>query len=151
MTADISIHAESLLDKALIAVGEAEDATEEVRHQAEDLYYELFLNTVLYIPTWDIPTEAKTEVLEEDVAIQPVIIEDESGEENKTFIMLFDSEERLNQWADGQKVGVAGLAGYDIINILGSSNHMLLNPSSECCKEFCPDEIEWLKASVVNN
>ena len=142
---------ETLLDKALIAVDDAEDATEEVKHQAEDLYYELFLNTVLYIPTWDVPDKDKTEVLEEDVAIQPVIIEDESGEENKTYIMLFDSEERLNEWADGQKVGMAGLSGYDIINILGSENHMLLNPSSECSKEFCPDEIEWLKASVVDS
>ncbi len=141
----------SPLDLALIDVQKAQDAPEDVKYAAEDKYYELFLNTVLYIPTWDVPEESKAGVLEEDVTIQPVIIEDESGEENKTFIMIFDSEDRLNEWADGQKVGIAGLLGHDVVTILGSANHMILNPSSECSKEFYPEEIEWLKSSIVNN
>ncbi len=145
----------SPLDKALIAVHEAEDATEDIRNGLEDQYYELFLNTDLYIPTWPLSDEAKVKMEEDEITIQPVIIEDESaqndeGSENKTYIMIFDSEERLKEWADGQDVEVAELSGHDTINILGSANHMILNPSSECSKEFYPGEIEWLKSSIVN-
>ena len=156
MTIEPSI-TETPLDAALITVHEAEEASEEERNKLEDEYYELFLNTVLYIPTWNIPKEPKEGVADEDIEIQPVIIEDESqidnraeDGENKTYVMLFDTEERLTKWADGEKVGVVGLHGHDIISILGSANYMILNPSSECSKEFHPEEIEWLKASIIN-
>ena len=155
MTIEPSI-TETPLDAALITVHEAEDASEEARNKLEDEYYELFLNTVLYIPTGNVPEEPKEGVADEDIEIQPVIIEDESAQkdddegENKTYVMLFDTEERLVKWADGEKVGMVGLHGHDVISILGSANHMILNPSSECSKEFQPEEIEWLKASIIN-
>ena len=146
----------SPLDEALLAVHEAEGATEDVKNGIEDQYYELFLNTELYIPTWNLPEESDGKTEDDEITIQPVIIEDESaqndeGSENKTYIMIFDSEDRLNEWADGQKVGIVELSGHDVVNILGSANYIILNPSSECSKEFYPEEIEWLKSSIVDD
>lgn len=139
----------SPLDKAHKAAQTTDDASEEIQNEAEANYYDLFFNTVLFVPTWDIPEKPKAEELDDEMSIQPVIIEDESGEDNKTYIMLFDSEERLTKWADGKEVGIVGLEGHEVLNIFGSENYMLLNAGTEYTKEFLPEEIEWLLTSIV--
>ena len=108
------------------------------KYEAE--YYELFLNSVIYVPTWDIPEEEKTRVLEEEESIKPVIID----VEGKKTIPIFDSKERLSEWAQGQDIGIAGLSGFDVISLLGSDFYLMLNVNSEHLKEFSPEEVKWL-------
>lgn len=112
--------------------------------QFENAYYDLFLNSVLYIPTWDIPDQEGEIYTEENTEIRPVILE----EDGQQFIMLFDTEARLSEWANGRELGIAGLQGFSILQILGSQFHLVLNVLSEQSKEFSPEEIEWLLSAM---
>lgn len=108
------------------------------KYQGE--YYELFLNSVIYVPTWDIAEEENAHVLEEEQTIKPVILDFEG----KKTIPIFDSEERLTEWAQGREIGIAGLNGFDVISLLGSDFYLMLNVNSEYLKEFSPEEVKWL-------
>ena len=134
----------SPLDEALVRVQNAGDNLEELETQ----YYELFLNATLFMPTWDVPDEDFEGKLEEDMEVKPVII----TEDGVDYIMIFDSQDRLNKWTQDQEpdLGFIGLSGFDVINIFGAQNHLILNVVTDYIKEFIPEEIEWLKANVSN-
>ncbi len=129
----------SELDKALIRAQENPE-------KYEQRYYELFLNTELLVPTWDVPKPENEGVrlAEEDETIAPVTIENKEG----NYILLFDSKERLSDWAEDKKLGITGLKGYDILNIFTPEFLLVLNPNSDHPKEFCEDEIRWLLSSI---
>jgi len=131
----------SPLDQALLKVQGDPD-------KFEAAYYELFLNSTIYSPTWDVPEQTGERTLDEDEAFEPVIIE---AEDDVKYVMLFDSEERLAQWASescDKEIGTIGLSGFDILNVFGKEFHMMLNVNSEQLKEFVPEEIEWLLSTT---
>jgi len=110
----------------------------------QNKYYDLVLNTRFYIPTNDEEAKSgKTEVKEND-AIVPIILESE----NKRYLMLFDTEERLSEWAK-EAVSFTVLPGHVIARMTPPSLHWAVNIGTEYAKEFVPDEIAWLK-DVVN-
>ncbi len=106
-------------------------------------YYDLMLNTSFYIPTIDEEAKAgKTEVSEND-SIVPIILESDG----KSYMMLFDSEERLTAWAK-ESVSFVVLPGHVIAEMSTPTLHWAVNIGTESSKEFVPDEIAWLKDVV---
>lgn len=106
-------------------------------------YYDLVLNSNFHIPTFDEePAEGGTKV-EDNEAISPVILESDG----KSYLMLFDSEERLSAWAK-QKVSFVVLPGYAIAEMTTPELHWAVNVGTDYSKEFVPDEIAWLQDAV---
>lgn len=106
-------------------------------------YYDLVLNSNFHIPTFDQePEEGQTEVTGND-AISPVILESDG----KSYLMLFDSEERLSAWAK-QTVTFVVLPGYAIAEMTTPELHWAVNVGTDYSKEFVPDEIAWLQDAV---
>lgn len=131
----------SVLDQAYVGVLASEEPDEELELD----YYDLFLNSVLYVPTHEITDVERQDVSEDDIAIIPVLIEDEG----RKYVMLFDSKEQLVKWADGEDFGVVEMRGCDAINIFGAEKYyMMLNVLSEHQKEFSLEEIQFLLSNI---
>lgn len=106
-------------------------------------YYDLVLNSSFHIPTFDeAPEEGQPAVAEND-AISPVLLESDG----KTYLMLFDSEERLRAWAK-QTVSFVVLPGYAIAEMTTRELHWAVNVGTDYSKEFVPEEIAWLQDAV---
>ncbi|ALC17276.1 putative peptidyl-prolyl cis-trans isomerase [Desulfuromonas soudanensis] len=106
-------------------------------------YYDLILNTNFYIPTLEDETAAgKTTVIENDT-INPIVLE----AEGKSYLMLFDSEERLSAWAKSA-VAYVVLPGHAIAAMTPPDLHWAVNVGTSFSKEFVPEEIGWLKEIV---
>jgi hypothetical protein len=97
-----------------------------------DDFYRIFLDTALFVPTY--------EAAEGDKPIQPIVIPDGGVD----FIPVFDSLERLSEWAQ-QEVHYVQVPAHIFLEGLNPAVYLALNPSFEACKEFAPDEIQWLK------
>lgn len=123
---------------------------EAVKMAAEDYeahgnnFYDLFLNSMIYVPTWDLPEKLGGMITGDNHEIQPIIIEDDG----RKYIMLFDHENRITEWTanseEPREIGVVGMTGYDVLKTFNSDVHMMLNVVSDYMKEFVPDEIDWL-------
>ena len=114
---------------------ELDQALEKYREDDEhqDAYYDLVLNTDFYIPTCEPEDENPDSVV-------PLLFESEG----KSYLMLFDSEERLTAWAK-QPVRHAVLAGHLLAEIATPEIHWAVNFGDDNAKEFVPEEIKWLK------
>lgn len=102
-------------------------------------YYELVLNTDFYIPISD---EGDSSTLGAKESVSPRVYESDG----KSYLMLFDSEERLADWAK-DPINYVILAGFKIAEISPPSLHWAINIGSSYAKEFVPDEISWLKTA----
>jgi peptidyl-prolyl cis-trans isomerase C len=107
--------------------------------QQKPAFYHCFLNTEFYIPTQQALTEG-------DDSIQPLLVES-SG---LSYLMLFDSEQRLKNWAR-QELAFAVLAGHRLVESMDSQYHWALNVGTDYAKHFVPAEIDWLKQQVAKN
>jgi len=100
-------------------------------------YYNLILNSDFYIP---IEEDDSDTPLTGKAAVTPLILESE----HKSYLMLFDSEERLSSWAK-QPVNYVLLAGFKVAELSPPELHWALNTGVSFAKEFVPEEISWLK------
>lgn len=98
-------------------------------------FYGLLMNTTLYIPTHE---------TEEGEKFNPIL----ATIENITYLMFFDSEEKLSNWAQAP-MPYTTLAGHVVAEITQGNIHWALNPGTEHAKILMPDEIQWLKELVV--
>jgi SseB protein N-terminal domain/SseB protein C-terminal domain len=120
---------------------EAAKAHENMR----DNFYSLLLNTTLYIPTHDIPAEHEHARADDNTTFNPIIFE----HDGHPFLMLFDTIEKLNNWAQ-RPVGYVGLPGYVIVDISQSYLYWALNAGTNYTKIFVPDEVRWMKANYLD-
>jgi hypothetical protein len=125
------------LDKALRVFQEATEDT------SRSKFYDLFLNTTFFVPTH----EDQGQSAEGDDASQghvvPLIIEAGGND----YLMLFDSEERLRNWAQAE-VNFIEVPGHVIAAMSTPPLHWALNVGTESSKEFLPEEIAWLREVV---
>ena len=117
------------LDQAL------EKYIQDENHQAA--YYELILKSDFYIPIVDDDNDTP---LSEKASVTPLIME----ADKKSYIMLFDSEERLSSWSK-QPINYLVLAGFKVAELSTPKLHWALNTGVSFAKEFVPEEISWLK------
>ena len=127
------------LDQALA------DFIEDEQKQAP--FYDLVLNTKFYIPVYaeEDGTIGKKEI-QKDESIEPVILESEGND----YLMLFENEERLSQWAN-EKVNYVVLPGFVIVQMTPDKLYWAMNMGTDYQKQFVPDEIAWLKDVVQQN
>lgn len=123
------------LDKALMLVQENPDEVH--------VFYNTFLNSVLYLPTHDAPESNREGVASSGKELRPIFTQ--SGE--TIFLMLFDSLDRLSAWAE-KDMGYVGLEGHALLDIMDPKFHWYLNYGTEYGHEFGSDEIRWLKSAV---
>jgi len=107
-------------------------------------FYTAFLSSILYIPTHDAAPETDDQRASEDQSVSPIIID--GGDVQ--VIMLFDSPERLEAWAE-EETHYAGVPGHVIAEIFPSSYHWFLNYGTDHGKEFTSEEIEWIKENLA--
>jgi len=103
----------------------------------QNAYYALVLASDLYVPLQADETEATEKTLE---SVRPLILESD----DKHYMMLFDSAERLTEWAK-EEVPYAVITGQLAAQISSPSLHWAINIGSGFAKEFVPEEIEHLK------
>jgi len=101
----------------------------------QHLFYDLFLNTIFYIPVVEENLEAQTEE-----GFLPLLVE----ANEKNYLMLFDTTQKLTDWANKQAKYLP-VQGSTITEMSTSDIYWALNYGTESEKFFDPEEIEWLK------
>lgn len=104
----------------------------------QHLFYDLFLNTIFYIPVIEDEQENPSEE-----GAQPLLVE----ANDKTYLMLFDTIKKLTDWADTQAKFLP-VQGHAIAQLSAPNIYWALNYGTELQKFFDPDEISWLKGIV---
>jgi hypothetical protein len=123
------------LDKALIAA-QSDQA------QA-NTFYNLFLNSDVFIPTYDAATtESGMRGSQEGESFTPIVVENEGI----PFLPIFDTLERLQTWAQGREMTYIRMPTHALIrSSLDPKLHIVLNVGTAYFKEFVPDELDWLR------
>jgi len=126
------------LDKALAAL-----RIDENDAKGQSTYYDLFLNTVFYVPT--VSSEIHGLPLDqlEAGSVMPLVIEAEGSD----YLMLFDTLERLNAWAKAE-VDFVEVPGHVVASNTMPPLQWALNVGTEFSKRFLSEEIAWLKEVV---
>lgn len=109
-------------------------------------FYDLLLSTRLYFPVYDMPGQEGVRRAGDDEQVRPILF-DVGG---NPHLMLFDSREKLNNWAQ-REVGVVGLTGYVVAEISAPQWHWGLNPGTPFSRVIGPQEIAWLKQRVATS
>jgi len=105
--------------------------------RAQPLFYDLFLNSVFFIPT------VEENNADQDQGALPLLVEAEGNE----YLMLFDTLKRLTDWAeDGAKY--VALPGHMVAEMSLPNLYWALNYGTEHQKQFELEEIAWLKDVV---
>lgn len=125
------------LDQALVAL--RRDMTNPT---SQSKFYDIFLNTTFCVPTLD-PKELESEAAAGNGDVLPLIVESEGND----YLLLFDTEERLRNWAGGDAHWV-GVPGHVLAAATMPPLHMAMNIGTDYSKEFHPEEIAWLRDVV---
>jgi len=122
------------IDKALALLNQD-------RHdsKAQSEFYDTFLNSTFFIPTMD---DDASGAVEEGHAV-PLVLEADGND----YLLLFDTEERLRQWAQA-RVSFVEVPGHVIAEMSTPPLHWALNVGCEHNKQFLPEEIAWLQEVV---
>lgn len=107
--------------------------------QNQSQFYDLFLNSNFYVPTLDVESDAAAA----GERAVPLIIEAEGDD----YMMLFDTEDRLREWAQAE-VSFVLVQGHVLAANSLPPLHWALNVGCERSKAFLPEEIAWLKEVV---
>lgn len=111
--------------------------------KAQPLYYDLFLNSLFFIPVIEEEKEDKSAAEEKNEGALPLLVQ----ANDKQYLMLFDTIKRLTEWAD-EKVKYVALPGHAVTEMSLPDLYWALNYGTEHQKMFEPKEIEWLKDIV---
>lgn len=127
------------LDQALVVLrNDMNDA------EGQSRYYDLFLNSVFFVPT--VSSELHGLPLDEQAegTVMPLVIEAEGSD----YLMLFDTRERLVDWARAE-VDFVEVPGHVLAANTMPPLQWTLNVGTEHSKRFISEEIEWLKDVVA--
>ncbi|PLX91326.1 MAG: hypothetical protein C0619_07590 [Desulfuromonas sp.] len=126
------------LDKALIALRDNPND-----QKAQSGFYDLFLNMSFFVPTVKemLSPEGANEEQEMEV---PMILDTEES----SFLVFFDQQQRLNDWAE-QDAPCVQLPGHVLAEMTTDDLFWAMNVGTEYAKQFAPDEIAWLKDVVA--
>lgn len=111
--------------------------------KSQSKFYDCFLNTTFYVPTLDETPEGAEGDGAESREVLPLVMESEGND----YLMLFDTEERMNTWAEAAVSGVQ-VPGHLLALTSKPPLHWALNVGTPFSKQFLPDEISWLKEVV---
>ena len=109
--------------------------------EKQSQFYDLFLNSLFFIPV-SLPPEGEAEG-DDDAEAMPLVI----TAEEKDYLVLFDSEERLFAWAETEAEHIK-VPGHIIAQFSTPDLYWAMNVGCDLSKEFVPEEIAWLKDVV---
>ncbi len=112
--------------------------------KAQSGFYDLFLNTLFFVPTVKEMIQIDDKGTEEETEVPLIIDNDETD-----YLVFFDQQQRLNDWAELDAPFVK-LAGHLITEMTTSDLHWAMNMDTDHFKTFAPDEIAWLKEVVAH-
>ncbi|MDA0241086.1 MAG: SseB family protein [Proteobacteria bacterium] len=119
---------DTALSKAMNEVGKVE------------AFYNLLMQEEVLVPVSELPVEEPGAVNSADgMSIKPVIVD----HDGQPTLMLFDTEDRLSDWAEGEMAFV-GLQGHVVFTMIDGDYQVVLNPGQELHKVFGNDEVQWL-------
>ncbi len=111
--------------------------------KSQSAYYDLFLNASFFVPSLDARNVEGAAELMEEGDVLPMVIENEGND----YLMLFDTRERLYDWAETE-VSYVEIPGYLLASTTMDPLHWALNVGTDFSKQFLPDEIAWLREVV---
>ncbi|WP_303721070.1 SseB family protein [Malonomonas rubra] len=112
--------------------------------KAQPLYYDLFLNSLFFVPIIEEEEKQEKQKSEEgDEGALPLLVQ----ANGKEYLMLFDTIKRLTEWAD-EKVKYVALPGHAVTEMSLPNLYWAMNYGTEHQKMFEPKEIAWLKDIV---
>jgi len=111
--------------------------------ESQSGFYNLFLNTNFFLPT--VGEQAGEGDKAGKAYAVPLVVE----AEEVAYLMLFDSEERLRNWAQ-EEVDFIEAPGHVLAANSVPQLQWALNVGSEPSKLFQPEEIAWLKEVVAH-
>jgi len=106
-------------------------------------FYNVFLQTDLYIPTHDRPDAGDAGDSDGEETFNPVILEHEGTK----VLLLFDRLDRLEGFAT-RELGYIVLPGHVVVESIPEGIHWILNHGTDHVKEFSPEEIGFLKRQI---
>ncbi len=127
---------------------ELDQALETLRQDMNDArnqskFYDLFLNTTYFVPNLEEQDSIEAGDGSAGGQVLPLVIEAEGND----YLMLFDSKERLQAWAQAE-VGSVEVPGFVLAATTQPPLHWALNVGTPYSKQFLPDEIAWLREVV---
>jgi hypothetical protein len=125
------------LDEALEALRANHDDP-----KAQSGFYDLFLNSMFFVPTVDEMIDTKDNGDKEKVEVPLIIVADETD-----YLVFFDQKERLYEWAE-KEVPFLQLPGHVLAEMTTNELNWAMNIDTDYNKQFAPDEIAWLKDVV---
>ena len=128
----------SELDQALVKLEENPSETSN-----QHAFYDLFLNSVFLVPTYDVETEGVAKEAKGEEEMLPLILQADGA----NYMVFFDSEERVEAWAE-EKIHCLALPGFVIAEMSSDELYWGMNVGTEYEKQFVPEEIAWLKEVV---
>ena len=125
-----------------------DQALERFRENPEDAscsskFYELFLDTLFYVPTVKEKLEGAEAVEEEELSV-PMIVE----VDGLNYLMLFDTEKRLKAWAE-QDAPFLTVPGHMVSEFAAPDLYWAMNVGTDYAKQFVPEETSWIKSVVA--
>lgn len=111
-------------------------------HKAQSGFYDLFLNSIFYIPTVDETIDTEEEGVTENIEVPLIIVAD-----GVDYLVFFDQQQRLFDWSE-KEVPLLQLPGHVLAEMTTVDLHWAMNIGTEYNKQFAPDEIAWLKSVV---
>lgn len=111
--------------------------------KGQSKFYDLFLNMTFYVPTLDEQALDGVADAPQEGEVLPLIIEANGND----YLMLFDSKERLQAWAQAE-VKCVEVPGHVLAATSMPPLHWALNVGTDYSKQFVPDEIAWLRDVV---
>lgn len=114
---------------------------EDPKNQSQ--FYDLILNTTFFVPTVDEKGPELESGPGAEGQVVPLVLEAEGND----YLMLFDTVERLNNWAQAE-VSFVEVPGHVIAELSTPPLHWALNVGAERSKQFVPEEIAWLRDVV---
>lgn len=110
----------------------------------QNAFYGLLLETELFFPVVDTdPEVSRIAAPEEGGTISPLLLEIEGS----PVLPVFDTQERLAQWAEGTEMRFGGMPGYAIVEMVASHEptvELAFNVGLESFHHMVAEEVEWL-------
>ena len=107
-------------------------------------FYDLFLNTLVFIPTHDDPAlygDPRRSLPGETFC--PYVVESKGVH----YLPIFETYERLVSWSAGHQMSYVQMAAHALIrSSLDPKLHVALNIGTPYQKIFVPDELAWLRS-----
>jgi hypothetical protein len=114
----------------------------EKEQEKGNVFYNLFLNTDVFIPTHDAASLGQPRRSEAGESFHPVVIENNGI----PYLPIFDTYDRLVKWSAEHQMSYVQMPAHALIrSSLDAKLHLALNVETSHVKIFVPEELKWLR------